>query len=775
MLVTKSLSSILFIISAVFASSTHGINSPHRHSKLFKFILRDPMDGGASSPIQIIKHRVICIDGGSLDQKNDSAVLNNTIGDVARSTDVNTANPSSFNNTEQSPVVWGSSNMENANLTGPSSLNNSKQRFVADASVGSDNKTEGSATDIYNANLNNIAFSAFEADKNTPTAKNIIPMEYKPSLSIDHNTDAPMAINSDARSDKFVAPIVSEFFKPKPPQNLNINDTISSCMGTNVNQSQHLPNKTPNTCNNTQIQAPRASQFIQNNRPKIKKNKTKTPNEKCYVVDATFIPESQMKTLTEDFQKNSVTVGLVYKKHMPGFTFCSEAKTAKKTLKAMLKKYSLINIEEDKVFKLAYSASQVAIDKDDNFHSEYLYSQYFYSHYLYAVDPEYQRPAYQLNNIPPPNPHHEPPYNTTNIDYIALSNCIRNERQHTGSNRCFGARNQLGNVKHSGNNVRNKKYRKNIANNKTEQALSNLPVHLFRMKNTGNLVFNNYALDNPVFRLIGISKLISYFYKYKYFYDGKGVNITIIDAPMCHPGRRVNELLLKGPKSSISKGATVKFINAFSCDGVAHLSKLISALDKVDSDGILLLPFYGPYSEALDVVVKKLSKMMTVVVAAGDDVDDACNFSPGGQLAIRVGSATKYGYVSTFSNRGGCVTLYSLGEDIFGRYGTGHSAAIVASAVAVYKEKNREAMRHEIVRFLQDNSVKNEYEENVMKIPTLSVQENRKKPEYYSWITVLIFYLIVISFIGFGCYFIWRWIREPPPRSLRPPASSRGL
>lgn len=402
--------------------------------------------------------------------------------------------------------------------------------------------------------------------------------------------------------------------------------------------------------------------------------------EKCYVVNTTFVPASDIEKLAEEFKKHQNTVKFIYKRNILGFSFCASHNIVSKILKSITGKYSLVNIEEDKTFKL-------------------------------ALVEQYNRKA--TENIL------KMPINSTFEEKIVISSTNNNTNEIT------------------------KQERRIIQ--------SHLPFHFFRMMNTGNLIFNNYLLDNVIFRLLGINIIIKYFYKYEYSYDGKDTHIQVIDTPKCSGNRVINEALLSNIEYSLSKGSKVEFIEAVRCDGTIKLSELLHILETIDNATILVIPLYGPYSEALDAALKRIARTATIITAAGDDGEEGCNYSPNGKYIIKVGSSTKHGQISEFSNRGNCINLYSLGEDILNESGTSYSAAFVASAVAIYKEKKPNATLHEILRFLFYNSVRNEYNQPIFKIPYLSADEFEKikKPTYYSFYEVLLYNLLIVLFVIF--------------------------
>ena len=81
----------------------------------------------------------------------------------------------------------------------------------------------------------------------------------------------------------------------------------------------------------------------------------------------------------------------------------------------------------------------------------------------------------------------------------------------------------------------------------------------------------------------------------------------------------------------------------------------------------------GGFSSAWNqAVANAVNAGVVMVVAAGNESQDACNVSPASEaLAITVGSTTNTDAQSSFSNFGSCVDVYAPGSNIKSSWNTG--------------------------------------------------------------------------------------------------------
>lgn len=130
--------------------------------------------------------------------------------------------------------------------------------------------------------------------------------------------------------------------------------------------------------------------------------------------------------------------------------------------------------------------------------------------------------------------------------------------------------------------------------------------------------------------------------------------------------------LVTGTTRGAAKGVAVKSIRALDCDGSGFVSDIIVAIQTAIDHSTsakkvinLSLGSTGP-SIGLDTKIQYArSRGAVVIVSAGNDGANACDFSPSrSSYAIAVGSHTPDADISVFSNTGSCVDLYAPGEPI---------------------------------------------------------------------------------------------------------------
>ncbi|KAJ8019623.1 Proteinase R [Holothuria leucospilota] len=128
--------------------------------------------------------------------------------------------------------------------------------------------------------------------------------------------------------------------------------------------------------------------------------------------------------------------------------------------------------------------------------------------------------------------------------------------------------------------------------------------------------------------------------------------------------------IVGGTTYGVAKDVNIFSVRVFGCSGTGYTTDIIEACDWVKvngvSPGVVSMSFAGGASSSLDAAVSDLvSNGFVVVVAAGNDVSDACAYSPA-RLSdvITVGATDKADKRTYFSNFGICVDIFAPGVNI---------------------------------------------------------------------------------------------------------------
>lgn len=158
----------------------------------------------------------------------------------------------------------------------------------------------------------------------------------------------------------------------------------------------------------------------------------------------------------------------------------------------------------------------------------------------------------------------------------------------------------------------------------------------------------------------------------------------------------------------VAKETTLIPVRVLDCGGGGSTAGVVAGIDWVASvasgPSVANLSLGGPASTAIDQAVTRLSDQgVTVVVAAGNENQNACNVSPArAASAITVGSTTSTDARSSFSNWGTCVDVFAPGSNITAAWhtadnvintisGTSMASPHVAGAAALYLQGNPDA------------------------------------------------------------------------------------
>ncbi|KAK9762206.1 hypothetical protein K7432_012292 [Basidiobolus ranarum] len=129
-----------------------------------------------------------------------------------------------------------------------------------------------------------------------------------------------------------------------------------------------------------------------------------------------------------------------------------------------------------------------------------------------------------------------------------------------------------------------------------------------------------------------------------------------------------------GKNFGVAKKAHLVSLKALDADGYGSLSNVLQAVDWIVQEhkknpkqkSVINLSLGAIYSQVANDAIEEAIKLgIHFSIAAGNDSDDACNYSPSSvKSALVVGATTSKDEVTSFSNTGPCVSIYAPGESI---------------------------------------------------------------------------------------------------------------
>lgn len=144
-----------------------------------------------------------------------------------------------------------------------------------------------------------------------------------------------------------------------------------------------------------------------------------------------------------------------------------------------------------------------------------------------------------------------------------------------------------------------------------------------------------------------------------------------------------------GTRYGVAKGTTLIPVRVLGCNGSGTTSGVIAGMDWVartaSGPSVANMSLGGPASSTQDSAVNRMvSAGVTVVVAAGNESQNACNVSPArAASAITVGSTTSSDARSSFSNYGSCLDIFAPGSSITSAWSTSSTATRTISGTSM--------------------------------------------------------------------------------------------
>ncbi|MBZ9753628.1 S8 family peptidase [Deinococcus sp. HMF7604] len=140
----------------------------------------------------------------------------------------------------------------------------------------------------------------------------------------------------------------------------------------------------------------------------------------------------------------------------------------------------------------------------------------------------------------------------------------------------------------------------------------------------------------------------------------------------------------------VAKGVTLVAVKVLNCQGSGSNSGVIAGVNwavgnKGSATAVANMSLGGGFSQAVnDAVNSAASRNLVMVVAAGNENQNACNVSPASAAnAITVGNSTSSDARASSSNYGSCVDLFAPGTNITSTWNTSNTATNTISGTSM--------------------------------------------------------------------------------------------
>ena len=144
-----------------------------------------------------------------------------------------------------------------------------------------------------------------------------------------------------------------------------------------------------------------------------------------------------------------------------------------------------------------------------------------------------------------------------------------------------------------------------------------------------------------------------------------------------------------GTNYGVAKQVQLVGVRVLGCDGSGTTDQVVAGIDWVTANAVkpavANMSLGGDADQALDDAVNaSINSGVSYSVAAGNDSDDACNYSPARvPNAITVGASDELDFLTSFSNTGTCVDIDAPGNAIPSAWNTNDTATNTISGTSM--------------------------------------------------------------------------------------------